>query len=71
MDYNDDVWGNNDWGGFQSGDTYVDDSGAKYIYTGTNWGQFDTAVWTPAALMSLVVATPMLAVLLLPSLMAT
>ena len=42
MDYNDDVWGNNDWGGFQSGDTYVDDSGAKYIYTGTNWGQFDT-----------------------------
>lgn len=41
MDYNDDAWGG-DWGGFSAGDTYTDDEGQKYVWTGTNWGQFDT-----------------------------
>ncbi len=41
MDYYDDVWGG-DWGGFSSGDTYTDDDGSQYIWTGTNWGQIDT-----------------------------
>ena len=41
MDYNDDAWGG-DWGGFSAGDTYTDDDGQKYVWTGTNWGQFDT-----------------------------
>lgn len=41
MDYNDDAWGG-DWGGFSAGDTYTDDDGQQYVWTGTNWGQFDT-----------------------------
>ena len=41
MNYNDDAWGG-DWAGFSAGDTYTDDDGQKYVWTGTNWGQFDT-----------------------------
>jgi hypothetical protein len=41
MEYYDDSWGG-DWGGFSSGDTYTDDDGNQYVWTGTNWGQIDT-----------------------------
>ncbi len=43
MDYyeNDGSW-SDDWAGFQSSDTYTDDDGNQYVWTGTNWGQIDT-----------------------------
>lgn len=43
MDYyeNDGSW-SDDWAGFQSNDTYTDDDGNQYVWTGTNWGQIDT-----------------------------
>ena len=30
------------WDTYKPGDMYTDDDGSKYVWTGTNWGQFDT-----------------------------